>query len=112
MTHRNLSIYLLVSVLLILAGITWIVLTQVDRGAYYSVEFPNLTEEHHALIQKIYQLPDEKDKNKISTVVEKPVLIPVDQAQPLTATALNPESEPSYQLRNNPWSPHYKPGNL
>jgi hypothetical protein len=110
MTHRNLSIYLLVSVLLILAGITWVVLTQVDRGAYYSVEFPNLTEEHHALIQKIYQQPAEKEK--VTTVVVKPEIMPVIQAQPLTSTALNPESEASDHLRNNPWSPHYKPGNL
>ena len=112
MTHRNLNIYLLVSVIIILSGITWVVFTQVDHGAYYSVEFPNLSEEHHQLIQKIYQLPDKKIQEDVSKVVVEPVRVPAIQVQPSTSTVGHSESDTTYYLRNNPWSPHYKPGNI
>lgn len=124
------------SVLIILSGILWIIFTQVDRSYDYTTEFSNLQQEHSELVQKVYQLqpkqqqpttfipePAEVQMKAMAEIelknaaVERTAITSVPSTSAHTHNyeewsnpAVFQSFESAYSLRNNPWSPDYKPG--
>ncbi|MCP4076024.1 MAG: hypothetical protein GY744_07560 [Gammaproteobacteria bacterium] len=138
MTKMTLSTYLMVSVIIILSGILWILFTQMDRSYYKPVYSADFQKEQNKIIQQVYQLQAkivEAPEEVISVIPEaepvqsqemadiKPVVDqqvkPLQQSPPIAqknqyndvwSTFPSSDYESYYFLRNNPWSPDYKPG--
>ena len=138
MTKFSLSTYLMVSVILILSGILWILFTQMDRSYQNPAYSADFQKEQNRIIQQVYQLqtkaaeaptevisviPEAKLVQSQETAVIQPVVNqpvkPLEQSPPLAqneqfndvwSTFPSSDYESYYFLRNNPWSPNYKPG--
>jgi len=133
MTKHSLSTYLMLSVLIILSGILWVVFSQIDRSYKYPILIPDIQKEHNEIIHKIYQLEAEETVVENNAAALSPglataqnIAIEILEGNSSTSTQIttpntnatinvwssssNPAYEPAYSLRNNPWSPEYKPG--
>lgn len=151
-TNSVLRLFLMLSIIIILAGITLIVFNQFDRGYVFMGGETDYQIEQSNLIDHVYQTQVKPEAsadsplvmklNKATVVIQseadtnKPIQQetpqlkspgsapttpvtpqPVVETPPLPATN-NPWQSPAppandyytHLLRNNPWSPHYKPG--
>ena len=113
MTNKFLTGYLLLSIILILAGISWVVFSQGDSATKPIISLPDLTREQQDIIRNIYQLPAEPEAQVSSAIVDHPQSATVTATQnlPVANNAKDAKYDTPYYLRNNPWSPHYRPGN-
>ena len=128
----------MVSVLIILSGILWVLFSQMDRNYEYPVYSENLLKEQSKIIQKVYQLqpattevieeiapvapkiiPAQQPELAISKPITQLQVKQLEQSQPpaqkdqdndVWSTFPSSDYESYYFLRNNPWSPDYKPG--
>ncbi len=128
----------MVSVLIILSGILWVLFTQMDRNYEYPIYSENLLKEQSKIIQEVYQLQPATTEVIEESAPVAPKIIPApqpelatskpviqqqvkqfEQSQPLAqkdqyndvwSTFPGSDYESYYFLRNNPWSPDYKPG--
>ena len=128
----------MVSVLIILSGILWVLFTQMDRNYEYPIYSADLLKEQSEIIQGVYRLqpattevieeiapiapktvPVLQSEMAISKPITQPLIKQFEQSQPLAqkdqyndvwSTFPSSDYESYYFLRNNPWSPDYKPG--
>ncbi len=136
MTKFTLSTYLAVAVLIILTGVLSVLFMQMDRSYQYPSFSPDLQKEQSDIIKRIYQIQTKTSviqeealpittnnsntaQLKNSTVIEpissqpvqtSPVPVPQNQIGDVWGLPQTSEYESEYYLRNNPWSPDYKPG--
>ncbi|MCK5665270.1 MAG: hypothetical protein KAI17_17405, partial [Thiotrichaceae bacterium] len=118
--------------------ILWILFTQMDRSYKYPAYSADFQQEQNRIIQQVYQLqtktaetpkevipvtpeaePIQKKEIAIIQPEAKQQVKPLEQSQPLAQTEQyndvwntfpSSDYESYYFLRNNPWSPNYKPG--
>lgn len=130
MSKFTLSTYLMLSVVFILSGIAWVILSQTDNRFGHSVEYSDLNGEQDEILRQYYQLQEKYlPKEKSAALISKPATVAAAPAPVSSETAtiapsaykapargemwrnnVTNEIEPAEYLRNNPWSPDYQPG--
>lgn len=134
MTRLSLGAYLSVSVLIIISGILWVLLTEVDNNYEYPSISPDLNKEQSEIVQRANQShPEVQQTQKFlsknmqksvsgqynNTTIIEPVNQQIKHSSPLLqenqynetwGTFPDSNYKPNYYFRNNPWSPDYKPG--
>lgn len=125
MSKFTLSTYLMLSVVFIISGIAWVILSQTDDRfddtrvyGHSDSDQDELLRQFSKLQEKYLTLPEAQQATPI--IESQPVVKPVasDSLQISTAQApdnvwsdsLSTEIEPIEFMRNNPWSPDYQPG--
>lgn len=138
MTKFTLSTYLMVSVLVILSGILWILFSQIDSSYKYPIFSADIEREQNDIINRVYQIKPTLTQQEIvkkpatppavdiisdkETLQTKVVTSPASRMKVLSASQQNipyndvwstfsdTDYETALYLKNNPWSPYYKPG--
>jgi len=115
----------MLSIVFIISGIVWVIFTQDDNQYGDSVQLASLKAEQDEIFRQFYQLQKGYLKKgsivtKQPAVVAKPAIaVPASSASANTPdlstehsvwdeTAATPAAMPDF-LRNNPWSPDYRP---
>lgn len=125
--YSALSKSLIISIIIILAGITMIIFMQFDRGYVYPAKPSSLpTEQIHHIYQSQQNRPNTKNLAVQANVHSMPETYPFPNLQ--IPQAKRPVTRQSYSatnkignngkseqfggpvfLRDNPWNPYYKP---
>ena len=131
MSKFTLSTYLMLSVVVILSGITWVILTQTSDRYGAIEDFSELKAEQDEILRQYYQLqdkylPKEKQAEPLHKVLGTQLVTSADvntaaklpqrddnTASPGTTRLSHDNSAATGSndfLRNNPWSADYQPG--